>query len=134
MCQLTPAKVILMKSYNKSYERFMFNQIKAIFATYFSHILQVQASGFHTFISLLNSCKDLQFSMFWDTRAHILGPRNLTDWKFQEDLYFQSVIKVHYQWSTSYMRNKHWVNILFVDAVQKTFNEGTYSTIREDCG
>ena len=85
-----------MKSYNKSYERFMFNQIKAIFATYFSHILQVQASGFHTFISLLHSCKDLQFSIFSGTRAHVLGPRNLTDWKLHEDLCFRSVIKVHY--------------------------------------
>ena len=97
MCQLTPAKVVLMKSYNKSYERFMFNQIKAIFATYFSHILQVQALGFHTFIiSLLNSCKDSQFLIFRGTRAHILGPRNLTDWNLHKDLYFPSVIKAHY--------------------------------------
>ena len=27
---------------------------------------------------------------------HILGPRNLTDWKLHENLYFQNVIKVHY--------------------------------------
>ena len=32
-------KVIIMKSNNKSYERCMFNQIKQIFATYFSQIL-----------------------------------------------------------------------------------------------
>ena len=42
----------------------MFNQIKAIFATYFSHILQGQVSGFHTLISLLNSCKDLRLLYF----------------------------------------------------------------------
>ena len=56
-------KVILMKK-KKKYERRMFNQIKSIFATYFLHILQRQASGFHTLIILLNSCKDLQFLMF----------------------------------------------------------------------
>ena len=85
-----------MKIHNKSYERFMFDQIKAIFGTYFLHILQAQTSGFHTLISLLNSCKDLQFLIFWGTMAHILGPRNLTDWKLHEDLYFRSFIKVHY--------------------------------------
>ena len=67
----------------------MFNQIKA---TYFSHILQGQASGYHTLISLLNSYKDLQFLVFWGARAHILGPRNLTDWKLHEDLYVRNVI------------------------------------------
>ena len=77
-----------MKSHNKSYES-MFNQIKA---TYFSHILQGQASGYHTLISLLNSYKDLQFLVFWGARAHILGPRNLTDWKLHEDLYVRNVI------------------------------------------
>ena len=134
MCQLTPVKkVILMKSNNKSYERCMFNQIKPIFATYFSYILQEQASGFHTLINLLNSYQDLQILMFWGTRAHILGPRNLTDWKLHEDLYFRSVIKVHYSWSTSYLCNKHCINILFVDAVQKTFNEATCSAMREYC-
>ena len=85
-----------MKGNNKAYERCMFNQIKSIFATYFSHILQGQASVFHTLISLLNSCKDLQFLIFSGTRAHVLGPRNLADWKLHEDLYFRSVIKVHY--------------------------------------
>ena len=120
-----------MKSHNKSYERFMFSQIKAIFATYFSHILQGQASGFHTLISLLTSCKDLQFLTFWGSRAHILGLRNLTDWKLHEDLYFESVIKVHYWSSTSYLCNKYCVNILFVGAVQKTFNKATRSAIRE---
>ena len=54
--------------------------MKPIFATHFLRILQGQASGFHTFISLLNSCKDLQFLIFWDTMAHILGPINLIDW------------------------------------------------------
>ena len=39
-------KILLMKSNNKSQERSMFNQIKQIFAMYFSHILQGQASGF----------------------------------------------------------------------------------------
>ena len=53
-----------MKIRKTSYERFMFNQIKAMFAMYFSHIMQGQASGFHTLISLLNSCKDLQFLIF----------------------------------------------------------------------
>ena len=76
-----------MKSHNKSYES-MFNQIKA---TYFLHILEGQASGFHTLISLLNSYKNLQFLIFWGTRAHILGPRNLTDWNLHEDLYVRSV-------------------------------------------
>ena len=46
----------------------------------FSYILQGQTSGFHTLISLLNSCKDLVFLIFWGTMAHILGPRNLADW------------------------------------------------------
>ena len=85
-----------MKSHNKSYQRFTFNQIKAIFATYFLHILRGQASGFHTLIRLLNSCKDLQFLIFSGTRLHTLGLRNLRDWKLHEDLYFRSVIKVHY--------------------------------------
>ena len=76
-----------MKSHNKSYES-MFNQIKA---TYFLHILEGQTSGFHTLISLLNSYKNLQFLIFWGTRAHILGPRNLTDWNLHEDLYVRSV-------------------------------------------
>ena len=53
-----------MKNNNKSYERFMFNQMKPIFATYFLYILQRQASGFHSLISLLNSCKDLQCLTF----------------------------------------------------------------------
>ena len=85
-----------MKIHNKSYEKFMFNQIKAIFATYFLHILQGQASGFHTLTSLFNSCKDLQFLIFLGTRPHILGLRTLTDWKLHEELYFGNVIKVHY--------------------------------------
>ena len=50
----------LMK-HNKSYESGMFNQMTTIFAAYFLHILQRQASGFHTLISLLHSCKGLQF-------------------------------------------------------------------------
>ena len=74
----------------------MFNEIKAIFATHFSHILQVQASTFHTFIILLNYCKNLQFLVFWGTRAHVLGPSNLKDWMLHQDLYFRSEIKVHY--------------------------------------
>ena len=41
-----------------------FNQMKSIFATYFLKILQGQALGFHTLISFLNSCKDLQFLFF----------------------------------------------------------------------
>ena len=65
---------------NKSYESCMFNQMKSIFAAYFLHILQGQSSGFHTLICFLNSCKDLQFLIFWGTMARILGPRNLTDW------------------------------------------------------
>ena len=28
--------------------------------------------------------------------AYILGPKNLTDWLLHGDLYFWSVIKVHY--------------------------------------
>ena len=66
--------------HKKSYERCMLNQMKPIFATYFLNILQGQASGFHTLISFLNSCKNLQFLKFWGSMAHILGPRNLTDW------------------------------------------------------
>ena len=50
--------------HNKSYERSIFNQMKPTFAKYFVHILQEQASGFHTLISLLNSTKDLQFLIF----------------------------------------------------------------------
>ena len=42
----------------------MFNQTKPLFATYFLHILQGQASSFHTLIIHLNSCKDLQLFMF----------------------------------------------------------------------
>ena len=84
-----------MKSHNKSYDRFMFNQIKAIFATYFLHIVQGQASGFHILISLLNSCKDLQFLKFQvpEPIYEVLG---MTDWKLHEDLYFRSFIKVRY--------------------------------------
>ena len=77
-----------MKSNNKSYERCMFNKIKPIYTIYFLHILQGQVLGFHTLISLLNSCKDLQFLIFLGTMPHILGPRNLTDWKLHGDLYF----------------------------------------------
>ena len=33
--------------------------MKLIFATYILHILQAQASSFHTLISLLNSYEDL---------------------------------------------------------------------------
>ena len=66
--------------HNKFYERCMFNQMKPIFGTYFLHILQGQASGFHTLISFLNSCKDLQFLIFLGNMAHILGPRNFKDW------------------------------------------------------
>ena len=56
-----------------------FNQMKPIFATYFWHNLQGQVLGFHTLISFLRSCKDLQFLVFWGTIAYILGPRNLKD-------------------------------------------------------
>ena len=52
-----------MKNNNKSYGRCMFNQMKIIFATHFLHILQGQASGFHTLISQLNSCKDSVFNI-----------------------------------------------------------------------
>ena len=120
-----------MKNNIKSYERCMFNEIKPISATYFLHILQGQASGFHTLISLLNSCKDLQFLIFWGTMVHILGHRSLTHWKLHGDLYFWSVIKMYCWWSTSYFCKKHCVNNLFVGAVQKTFNEATRSAIRE---
>ena len=123
-----------MRSSIKSYERCMLNEIKPIFATYLLHILQGQASGFHTLISLLNSCKDLQLLIFWGTMVHISGPSNLLDWKLHEDLYFLGVIKVHYSWSTSYFCNKHCFNYLFVDTVQMTFNEATSSAIREYCG
>ena len=47
-----------------SYERCMLNQMKPIFATYSLHIQQGQASGFHTLISFLNSCKNFQFLIF----------------------------------------------------------------------
>ena len=70
---------IVMRVKNKSYERCMFNQMKPISATCILHILQWQASAFHTLISPLNSCKDSLFAMFWGTMAHILIPRNLTD-------------------------------------------------------
>ena len=80
----------------------------------FSHILQGQASGLDTLISLLNSCKDLQF---WAIMAQILGSRNLTEWILHRDLYFRKVIKVHYQWSTPYFSNK----------------QRTRSSIREYC-
>ena len=55
------------------------NQMKPIFATYVLHIFRRQALSVHTLISFLNSCKDLQFLMFWGTMVYILGPRNLTD-------------------------------------------------------
>ena len=74
----------------------MLNQIKPIFATYFSHILQGQASGFHTLISLLNFCERLQFLIFSGSTPHTLGLTNMIVWKLHEDLYFWSVIKVHY--------------------------------------
>ena len=53
--------------HNKSYEMCMFNQMKPIFATHFLRILQGQASGFHTFISLLK-----RFTVFNILRYH--GP------------------------------------------------------------
>ena len=55
----------------------MFNQINPIFEMYCSRILQGRGLGFHTLISLSNSCKDSQFLIFRGTMAHILGPRNL---------------------------------------------------------
>ena len=57
---------------HKSYESGMFNQMTTIFAAYFLHILQGQASDFHTLISLLNSCKDLQFLIIWGIMAHAM--------------------------------------------------------------
>ena len=54
--------------------------MKPIFAMYFLHILQGQASGFHILISFLKSCKNFRFLIFWGTIAHILGPRDLTGW------------------------------------------------------
>ena len=54
--------------------------MKPIFATHFLHILQGQASDFHTLIILLNSCEDLQFLILSGTMAHILGAGNPTDW------------------------------------------------------
>ena len=39
----------------------MLNQMKLIFAMYILHILQGQPSGFHIFISFLDSCKDSEF-------------------------------------------------------------------------
>ena len=47
--------------HNKFCERCILNQMKPIFATYFMHILQGQASGFDALMSRLNSSKDLQF-------------------------------------------------------------------------
>ena len=57
-------KICGLMKHNKSYERCMFNQMKPIFTTYFLLIPQGRASGFHTLISLLNSCNDLQFLIF----------------------------------------------------------------------
>ena len=48
--------LIFLFRFNK---RGMFYQMKPIFAPYFLHILQGQASGLHTLISFLNYCKDL---------------------------------------------------------------------------
>ena len=39
--------------HNKSYESCMFNQMKPTSATYFFHILQGKALGFHTLIIFL---------------------------------------------------------------------------------
>ena len=64
--------------HNKSYKRYMFNQMKQICATYFLHNLQEKASGFHNLIRLLNSCRDLVFNIL-RYQAHILGPRFLID-------------------------------------------------------
>ena len=57
-------KKLIVVKHNQSYERCMFNQIKPIFETYFLHILQGQATGFHTLTSLLNYRNDLQFLIF----------------------------------------------------------------------
>ena len=54
--------------------------MKPIIATSFLRILQGQASSLHILISFLNSGKDSEFSIFGSTMAHILVPRNLTDW------------------------------------------------------
>ena len=63
--------------------------------------------------------------------AYILGLENLTDWILHGNLYFSIAIKVHYQLPTSYLCNEHGVNYLFVEAVQKSFDE---SPVREYCG
>ena len=43
----------------------MLNQMKPIFAMYILHILQGKASGFHIFISFLDSCKGAIFEVPW---------------------------------------------------------------------
>ena len=106
----------------------MLNQVKAVFATYFLHMLHGQVCGFHTLINLLNCCKDLQLLIFWDTMAHILVLRNLTCSKLMGINIFGVLLKL------SYLCNKHCVNNFFADAVQKTFKEVTRFAIQEYCG
>ena len=63
--------------HNKSYEWCMLNQTKPIFATHCLQILQGQALGFHTLITLLNSCKDLQFLILYI--CSVIGLQNLAE-------------------------------------------------------
>ena len=44
-----------MKSDNKSYERFMFDQIKAIFAAYFSHMATLRFPYFNQSLKFLQT-------------------------------------------------------------------------------
>ena len=104
------------------------------------HVLKWQGLGFHTLISPIDSCKDLQFLIFWGTMAHIVGPGNNTDWIIHKDLYFCSVslkciINDLFYICVS-IKHKHWriVNNLFVEAMQKSFNEAARSSIQEYCG
>ena len=85
-----------MKIHDKSYERFMFNQIKTIFCNVlFAHSASASVR-FPYFNQSLNFLQRFIVFNILRYQAHLLGLRNLTDWKLHEDLYFRSVIKVHY--------------------------------------
>ena len=105
MC-LNQKKVILMK-HNKSYEWCMLNQTKPIFATHCLQILQGQALGFHTLITLLNSCKDLQFSIATVFNIiHMVSHRSTELSRVTADNYFWSAAKWKLQLPILYLKAK----------------------------
>ena len=88
-----------MKSNNKIYS--MFNQIKIYVLSNKTNICNVhfvhsvkESLRFPYFNQSLKFLR--RFTAINILRYHIVGPRNLADWKLHEDLYFPSLIKAHH--------------------------------------